>query len=196
MPSTTMSRTAARLRTALSLARLDGPRLHRLVQQAGAGRLHQVDDAPAAPVAVVLGAPVPKLRLTAVLEDRLRTAARLFARGKVTALLCTGTPDEVSVMAAFLAEQRVPERALHRDPQGRHTFESLQNARALGHLDVLLVSQAFHLPRALYIARALGLQASGVRADLRPYAAQQRMQRRELYSSVLAYWMCRAAGPR
>jgi SanA protein len=190
MASTARKRTAARLRTALSLASLDGPRIHREVQQAGDGRVFSLEKAPQAPVALILGAPAREGRVTAVLEDRLLTGARLLERGTVQSLCCTGTPEEVAVMAAFLAEQDVSGSALTLDPHGRHTFESLENARTLGHTELLVVSQGFHLPRALYICRALGLQASGVTADLRPYQSQHRLEHRELFSSVLAYWMC------
>ena len=190
MPSTARKRTTARLRTALSLASFDGARIHREVQQAGTARIFSLEDAPRAPSALILGAPARDGQVTAVLEDRLLTGAGLLARGTVASLCCTGTPEEVAVMAAFLAEHDVPGNALTLDPRGRHTFESIENACTLGHTELLVVSQRFHLPRALYICRALGLQASGVAADLRPYQSQHRLEQRELFSSVLAYWMC------
>ena len=78
------------------------------------------------------------------------------------------------------------------DPRGTHTFESVRNARALGHRSLLIVSQRFHLPRALYLAGRMGIDAVGVAADLRHYAALKKMEQREVFSSVLAYWMARA----
>jgi vancomycin permeability regulator SanA len=191
-PGADPSRTGARRRTLLSFATLTWRPLVSEVQAAGQGRIFDAADAPVRPVALVLGAMVREMKPTAVLEDRVLTAARLFREGKAARLLLSGTPDEVAVMTRLLAEHDVPGDAQLLDPRGTHTFESVRNARALGHRSLLIVSQRFHLPRALYLAGRMGIDAVGVAADLRHYAALKKMEQREVFSSVLAYWMARA----
>lgn len=184
------SRAEARRRTLLSFATFSWKPLVRDVQRAAEGRISDVADAPARDVALVLGAPVQAGQVTAVLEDRVLTSLALFQAGKAKRLLLSGTPLEVEAMAALLGS-RVPEPAILRDPRGLHTFESTRNAAAMGLRELLVVSQAFHLPRALFLARKLGLDAHGVRADRRPYQHQQRFERREQISCVLAWWMAK-----
>lgn len=182
-------RAEARRKTLLTFASLRWKKRVDEVQRAGEGRIFEVADAPARKVALVLGAPVREMEPTAVLEDRLRTGVELFALGKAKSLLLSGTASEVAVMSTFCAEHDVPGSAQLLDPRGRHTFESLRNAREAGHRELLVVSQRFHLPRALFIAARLGLDAVGISADLRPYLHQKKFERREVISSVLAYWM-------
>lgn len=180
-------------RTALSLLTGVGFLLHRRVQTAGARRIVRLDAA-RGEAALVLGSPVRR-GLTPILADRVATAARLFHQGQVARLVLTGstsaeTGDEVAAMACAALAAGVPAAALDRDPLGRHTFESIENARARPG-PLVVVTQRFHLPRALYLCERLGIDAVGVAADLRVYSGLREYQRRELASSVLAYWMSR-----
>jgi len=184
-------RVEARRRALLSFATLRHRALVAEVERAGEGRIFQAAEVLPRPLALVLRAPVRAMKPTAVLEDRVRTAAELFAAGKVQRLLLSGTASEVAVMSTLCAELDVSGGAQLLDPRGRHTFESLANAAEAGHRELLIVSQRFHLPRALFIAARLGLDARGVAADKRPYLHQKRFEKRELFSSVLAYWMAR-----
>ena len=127
-----------------------------------------------------------------MLDDRLATAAALFHAKRAARLVVSGTPAEVAVMSASLCERDVPGTAQVLDPRGLHTFESVRNAKALGARALLIVTQRFHLPRALYFAQKLGLDALGVIADRQPYAGLDRMARRERLSSVRAWWVTRA----
>lgn len=133
-------------------------------------------DAPCESVAVVLGAGVrADGTLSAVLEDRLFTAVELYRTGKVRKLLLTGdhgttSYDEPGAMARWVEARGVPACDVFLDHAGFDTYASLARAkRVFGVERALVVSQAFHLPRALYVARQLGIEAVGVRADRRPY---------------------------
>ena len=184
-------RVEARRRTLLAFASLRWRPMVDEVQRAGEGRIFTVSDVPPRPMALVLGAPVREMKPSAILEDRVQTGVELLRARKVDKLLLSGTPAEVAVMSTLCAELELSGDQQLLDPRGRHTFESLRNAREAGHRELILVSQRFHLPRALYIAEWLGLDALGVEADRRPYLHQKRFERRELFSSVLAYWMTR-----
>ena len=186
-------REPATRRTALSLLTGVGFLLYRRVQSAGERRIVALDEA-RGPCALVLGSPVRR-GLTPIVADRVTTAARLFHQGQVARLVLTGstsaeTGDEVQAMAQAALAAGVPASALDRDPMGLHTFESIENARALAG-PLVVVTQRFHLPRALYLCERLGVDAVGVSADLRVYSGLRDYQRRELSSSVLAYWMSR-----
>lgn len=145
------------------------------------------DKAPARPVAIVFGAGVyPGGRLSPVLADRMRTAIALYEAGKVRKLLLSGDNrfieyNEPAAMAAFARAQGLPETALAYDYAGRRTYDTCWRARYIfGQESVLLVSQGFHLPRAVYLCRQLGVNAVGVVADGRFY-------------SRLPFWMLREA---
>jgi vancomycin permeability regulator SanA len=186
-------REIATQRTALSLLTGVGLVLYRQVQVAGARGIVPLDAARGA-AALVLGSPVRR-GLTAILADRVATAARLFHQGQVARLVLTGssaaeTGDEVEAMSEAALGAGVPASALDRDPLGRHTFESIENARALAG-PLVVVTQRFHLPRALYLCGRMGIDAVGVAADLRPYTGLRDYRLREISSSVLAYWMSR-----
>jgi vancomycin permeability regulator SanA len=129
------------------------------------------EKAPLADAAVVFGAgldshgdPSP------VLAERLDTGIWLLSHGKVKRLLLTGNSerhhDEVRAMRRYALAAGVPAEAVLADPRGESTLDSCRNARqGFGLSRVLLVTQRFHLPRALVLARALGLDATGIAAD-------------------------------
>lgn len=155
------------------------------------------DDTPAAPVAVVFGAGLRRDgRPTTVLADRVRTAADLYHRGKVRTLLLSGAGradghHEARAMAALAQDLGVPEEAILIDEGGTRTFETCRRAAAVfGVQQALLVSQRYHLPRALLTCKALGIQALGVAADLRPYRPVQYRfwTLREVPATVVALW--------
>jgi SanA protein len=138
----------------------------------------QVADAPEAYTAIVLGARVyPSGRLSSMLEDRVLTAVELYKQGKVERILVSGDHgqpdyDEVNAMKDFLVEQGVSAEDIFLDHAGFDTFDSMYRAKEVFHVDsAVIVTQEFHLPRAVYIARGLGLDAYGVAADRQPYAS-------------------------
>jgi vancomycin permeability regulator SanA len=158
----------------LALLALWAPR--RIVERRFAGRIYTAEDAPSAPVAVVFGAGLRRDgRPTAVLYDRVAAAVQLYRAGKVEQLLMSGTRssesyDEPAAMRDLAIELGVPGQAIQVDGQGTRTFASCERAaETFGYGQALLVSQRYHLPRALATCEALGIQADGVSADLRPY---------------------------
>jgi vancomycin permeability regulator SanA len=112
---------------------------------------------------------------SAVLYDRVATAADLYHRGKVDKSLMSGdnsVPDynEVGVMRRTAVGLGVPERDIVLDYAGFRTYDSCYRARAIFGLDAAtLVTNAYHLPRALYTCRELGLSVAGVPADRQNY---------------------------
>ncbi len=133
-------------------------------------RVTTAAEAPYRPVALVLGAGVqPDGRPTPFLAARLDVAADLLRRGKVDLLLVSGDDRaearrESTTMQRYLVEQRGvdPDRIVL-DDSGRDTYDSCVRARRVfGVTEVTLVSQAYHLPRALAVCRAVGLDAVAV----------------------------------
>jgi SanA protein len=131
------------------------------------------DDARAVPsreVALVLGASVFRSgKPSPVVEDRLRACRALLEAGKVSRILVSGDHqpdqyDEVEAMRAWLRRDGVPEAKIVIDKGGQRTFDSVVRAEALfGARSVIVCTQAFHLPRAVYLARRAGIDAVGLK---------------------------------
>jgi SanA protein len=143
--------------------------------------------------ALVLGARVyADGTVSPVLEDRLATGLRLYREGKVSRLLVSGDHgkhgyDEVNAMRAWLEARGVPPEHVFLDHAGFDTYSSMIRARdVFGARRVVVVTQRFHLPRALYIARELGLEADGEPADLRVYRGVVYSEVREVASRTRA----------
>ena len=115
---------------------------------------------------------------SAMLEDRLRRGVALYESSAAPKLLMSGDHgltdyDEVNVMKKYALERNIPSTDIFMDHAGFSTYESLYRARDIfGAKRVVIVTQEYHLYRALYIAKALGLDAYGISADYRPYAGQ------------------------
>jgi vancomycin permeability regulator SanA len=132
-------------------------------------RMRGVEDAPSAPVAIVFGA---GLRAdgepTQWLAHRLDAAAELYRSGRVSALLVTGAGgsqeyNEPVAMRRYLVGEGVPARRIVSDGAGFNTWDSCTRAHSVfGVTEALLVSQDFHIPRALALCQAAGIDAWGV----------------------------------
>ncbi len=134
-----------------------------------AGHLHREADAPPAPVALVLGAQVyPSGVPSSFLAARLDLARRLLEAGRVQVLLLSGDGaapeyDEPAAMRRHLLAAGVPDDRMVLDPFGLDTYDSCVRASRVYGVDrLLVVTQSYHLPRAVGTARALGLSAEGV----------------------------------
>jgi vancomycin permeability regulator SanA len=139
---------------------------------ASAGHVHRSGDAGSAPVVVVFGAqlapggsqPKPFLR------GRLDTAAELVRAGKARAVLVSGdahgtSGNEIAAMTAYLVDRGVPTGRIVGDGAGLDSYDTCRRARDVyGVRKALLVSQRFHLPRAVALCRSLGVDADGVAA--------------------------------
>jgi SanA protein len=125
-------------------------------------------------LALILGASVyGNGRLSPVLEERVKTAIGLYKTGVVKKILVSGdnsTPsyNEVIPIRDYLLENGifdVPAEDIFVDFAGFNTYDSMYRAQEIFHAkNVLIVTQSFHLPRAIYVARSVGLNAYGVPA--------------------------------
>ncbi len=160
------------------------------------GRLiYPLEEVPERRVAIVFGAAVwPGGRLSHVLSDRVDTAVALYEAGKVEKLLMTGDNstkyyDEPGHMRDYAIQRGVPAEDIVVDYAGRRTYDSCYRARHIfGVTDAILVTQAFHLDRALFLAHRFGIDAVGVAADQRDYRDIRRYWWRELLATSLAWW--------
>jgi SanA protein len=128
-------------------------------------------DVPTTTVAMVLGASVfPDGTLSPVLRERADKSAELYFLGKVKKILVTGdnsavSHNEVNPVGNYLVAKGIPKQDIFLDHAGFDTYSSMYRARDVFEVrDLVIVSQPFHLPRAVMIARNLGLEASGVGA--------------------------------
>lgn len=120
-----------------------------------------------------------------MLYDRVTVASALYeALGDVPLLMSgdhTGSYNEVGVMKDLAITMGVPSDRIFLDHDGDSTYESLYRAKAVfGARRVVIITQGYHLYRALHIARELGMEAVGVSADLRPYRKQTIYEMREM----------------
>lgn len=121
-----------------------------------------------------------------MLEDRLLRGIELYEAGASKRMLMSGDHgsvdyDEVNLMKSFAVEHGVPSEAVFMDHAGFSTYESIVRAKEVFQVKkMIIVSQEYHLPRALYLADRMGLEAYGVASDLRSYRAQTYREIREL----------------
>lgn len=130
-------------------------------------------------VAIVFGAGLRRDGTpTAVLQDRITTAANLYFTGKVDRLLMSGDNryidyNEPGAMRAYALRLGVPEDAIVLDYAGRRTYDTCYRAaKIFGVQHAVVVTQQFHLPRALYTCSQLGIETLGVPAAQRRYLAR------------------------
>lgn len=123
---------------------------------------------------------------SAMLEDRLRRGVELFQAGAAPKLLMSGdhgtvTYNEVLSMKQYAIDRDVASSDVFMDHAGFNTYESMYRARDVFQAKkILIVTQDYHLYRALYIAQALGLEAYGVAANYRNYSGQTARDIREI----------------
>jgi vancomycin permeability regulator SanA len=153
----------------LALVLLFGAGPYLWIRFATSGKIHTVADAPAAPVAIVLGAglnadgsPKPYLKV------RLADTLRLYEDGKIRAILVSGDHgqveyDEVAAMSTWLVEHGVPAAKVVADHAGFDTYDSCVRAyKIFGVRAALVVTQEFHVRRAVFLCREAGIDAAGV----------------------------------
>lgn len=125
-----------------------------------------------------------------MLEDRLLTGIELYNNGYSDTMLMSGDHgrveyDEVNTMKAFAIDDGVPVDRIFMDHAGFSTYDSIYRAREIFGADkVIIVTQKYHLYRALAIADSLGIEAIGVPADLRQYYGQSIREVREVAARV------------
>jgi len=136
---------------------------------------------------LVLGAGVwNNDRPSGMLEDRLIQGIELYKAGISNRLLMSGDHgridyDEVNVMKQYAMEAGIPSDVIFMDHAGFSTYESIYRAKEIFQTDkIIIVSQQYHLYRALFVAEKLGIEAYGVSSDLRYYAGQDYRNAREI----------------
>ncbi len=128
-----------------------------------------------------------------VLRDRLDEVLDLYRAGRVTKIIVSGdhqTPryDEPNAMRAYLEASGVPAPAIFMDHAGLDTYSSMWRARhVFGALRIVVVTQQFHLARAVWCARSLGMEAAGSAADRHVYRGIAWLQMREVASRTKAF---------
>ena len=131
-----------------------------------------------------------------MLADRMDVAIGAYEAGGAPKLLMSGDHgrkeyDEVNVMKDYAINAGVPSEDVFMDHAGFSTYESIYRARDVFLAKrVLIVTQGYHLYRALYVARSLGLDAEGVAADLRTYKGQSYYSLREVLARCKDFAMC------
>jgi SanA protein len=143
-----------------------------------------ISDAPKMESVLVLGAAAYPSRLSDVLQDRVDTAIDIYKAEKASKIIMSGAPNEAEGMAKYAVKKGVPEGDIIQDTKGLDTMSSVINAKKAGSL--IIVSQRYHLPRALFIAKHYGMDAIGVPADRHEYTKIFDFKKRELLASSAA----------
>ena len=155
-----------------------------------------IEDVPPRPVAIALGAGLwADGSLTPVLADRVATASDLYHTGVVDTLLFSGDNrrvdhNEPQRMLEFAVRLGVPEQDIVLDYAGRRTWDTCYRARAVFGVErAVVVTQRFHVARALYLCDELGIDAVGIVADRQDYTRRRVIwETREYLALVQAWW--------
>jgi SanA protein len=162
-----------------------------------APRIFTVDDVPADRVAIVFGAGLLRDGSAGpVLRDRIETAVKLYQSGKVDKLLMSGDNrfveyNEPEAMRQYALDFGVPDEDIVLDYAGRRTYDTCYRAREIFQVEsAILVTQPFHMARALYLCNTFGVQSVGVEADNRYFLKRSRLywNTRELFATFQAVW--------
>lgn len=154
-----------------------------------------VDAVEPVPVAIVFGAGVKKDGTPSdALRDRLDTVVALWERGAVKKILVSGdnrTVDhnEPGAMEAYLIVQGVPAEVIRKDFAGRRTYDTCWRASHIWSVqEAILISQGYHVPRAMWLCEQMGLRVHGISATLHSYVKQPWFQVREWMGILGAWW--------
>jgi vancomycin permeability regulator SanA len=162
-------------------------------------RLTTVAEAGKTQVAIIYGAEVHRYgRPSAVLRDRLDAGIELYRAGKVDVLLMSGHAPEPEVMRTYAVQAGVLPEDIWLDNGGLRTYDTCYRAANVFQLEeAILVTQAFHLPRSLYLCSRMGLEVQGVAAQESRYwqGAKTYWQIRETLATSLALWEVHVTKP-
>lgn len=168
--------------------------INALVYFPGRALVVEAGEARPADAVLVPGALVyPDGRVSPMLADRLEAALALYEAGKAAKILVSGDHgkveyDEVNTMRRYLEQRGVPPEDIFMDHAGFDTYDSLYRARDVFQAKRLIVAtQGFHLPRALWIGDRLGLEVQGVVADRYAYYDRAYYEAREMLARVKAF---------
>lgn len=154
----------------------------------------KIESVPPAYCGIVLGAGVRNERVTPVLQDRLETAFALYQAGKIQRFLLTGDHsrknyDEVNTMKDYLTKKGVNDSVIFLDHAGFDTYNSMYRAKNIFQVkDAIVITQDFHQNRSIFLARSMGLAASGYIADKRVYKGRLYLAFRESVAVAKAFF--------
>lgn len=145
---------------------------------------------------IVLGAGVRDNKPSNMLEDRLLAAIDLYENNVSTKIIMSGDHgtedyDEVNIMKEYAINAGIPSENIFMDHAGFSTYESIYRAKEIFEVKrTVIVTQEYHLYRALYIAEKLGIEAFGVTADPREYSGQMYREIREILARNKDFLSC------
>lgn len=155
----------------------------------------RIEALPVSHTVIILGASVHSDgKLSPVLQDRVDTGLRIYKQGKAKRFLLSGDNrekdyDEVSAMRSYLLKKNVPSSHISTDPAGLNTYESMKRSSAEFKIpSAIVVTQAFHLPRTIFIANNLGLNYAGYPADAQKYQTETSLVYREKLANFKAVY--------
>lgn len=162
-----------------------------------------INDVPETRVAIVFGAGLAQgeTEPSTVLEDRVLAAAELYKAGKVDKILMSGDDSSIShnepkIMMEAAIAAGVKEFDIQPDYSGDRTYDSCYRAKAVfGINKAILVTQSYHLPRALYTCSSLGIDVIGYSADKHSYSGINDFVTREYLATFLAFWQLNVVQP-
>ena len=140
---------------------------------------------------LVLGAQVkPDGSLSKMLKERLDTGISIYKAGITDRMIMSGDHgredyDEVNAMKNYAIERGVPSGCIFMDHAGFSTYESMYRAKEIFEAErLVVVTQKYHMYRALYDAKALGIEAAGVTCDTRVYSGDKYRKLREMAARI------------
>ncbi len=145
---------------------------------------------------LILGAGIWNNKPSPMLKDRLLMGLDLYEKDVASKIIVSGDHgkedyDEVNVMKNYLVENKVPSENVFMDHAGFSTYDSIYRAKEIFKAkNVVIVTQKYHLYRALYIAKSLGLNAYGVSADARNYTGATYRELREVLARDKDFIKC------
>jgi SanA protein len=169
-----------------------------------APRTFTADNVPAAHVAIVFGAGLLRDGSAGpVLRDRVETAVQLYQQGKVEKMLMSGDNrfveyNEPEAMRQYALDLGIPDEDIVLDYAGRRTYDTCYRADTIFQVDsAILVTQAFHLPRALFLCNSFGIESTGVEANNTYFRKISRLywHTRELFATAQSVWDVQVSKP-
>ena len=145
---------------------------------------------------IVLGAGIWGDKPSPMLEDRLKEAVSLYNQNVSSKIIMSGDHgkedyDEVNIMKEYAIEQGVASEDIFMDHAGFSTYESMYRAKEVFEANkIVIVTQKYHLYRALYIAKQLGIEAYGVNSDPRKYVGSTYREAREIIARDKDFIKC------
>jgi len=145
---------------------------------------------------IILGAGIRNNKPSPMLEDRLLTGLDLYKKYNNSKIIVSGDHmyhdyDEVNVMKKYLIDNQIPSKNIFMDHAGISTYDSIYRAKKIFKANkVIIITQEYHLYRALYIANQLGLDAQGISADRRKYYGQFKREIREFAARIKDFIKC------